>query len=116
VRRGERVFPSIIVSANDDQLVTRAEVPGMKLDDFDISVSNDVLTIQGTRATGQGLEGGRYHRRERTTGDFSRTVRLPADVDGDRAEASYVAGVLVISLPLREPVGPKQVPVRVVGE
>jgi HSP20 family protein len=116
MRRGRHVFPSIIVSANDDRLVTRAEVPGMKLDDFEISVSDDILTIQGTRSADQGLAGGRYHRRERTMGDFSRTVRLPADVDGDKAEASYVAGVLVISLPLREPVGPQQVPVRVAGE
>jgi HSP20 family protein len=112
-RRGARVFPSIIISATDEQLIVRAEVPGMKLDDFDISVSGDTLTIQGTRLTGQGLEGGWYHRRERESGSFSRAVRLPAAVDGDLAEASYVTGVLSVSLPLREPAKPKEIKVRV---
>jgi HSP20 family protein len=60
------------------------------------------------------MEGGWYHRRERESGEFSRTVRLPAAVDGDRAEATYVAGVLTIALPLMEPAKPKEIPVRVI--
>jgi HSP20 family protein len=86
----------------------------MKLEDFEISVSGDTLTLQGTRLTGGELEGGWYHRRERESGGFNRAVRLPADVDGDRAEATYVAGVLTISLPLRAAAKPQQIPVRVV--
>jgi HSP20 family protein len=113
-RRGTRVFPSIIISATDEALLVRAEVPGMKLEDFQISVSGDTLTLQGSRLTGGELEGGWYHRRERESGGFSRAVRLPADVDGDRAEATYVAGVLTISLPLKAAAKPKQIPVRVV--
>jgi HSP20 family protein len=109
-----RVFPSIIISATNKDLVVRAEVPGMELEDFDISISADVLTVQGARVTGEGLEGGWYHRRERESGGFSRAVRLPAAVDGDRAEATYVAGVLTISLPLREEAKPKEVSVKVV--
>jgi HSP20 family protein len=109
-----RVFPSIIISATSQDLLVRAEVPGMALEDFDISISGDVLTVQGARLTGEGLEGGWYHRRERESGGFSRAVRLPAAVDGDRAEATYVAGVLAISLPLREEAKPKEVAVKVV--
>jgi HSP20 family protein len=108
-----RVFPSIIISATSENLLVRAEVPGMELEDFDISISGDVLTVQGARMTGEGLEGGWYHRRERESGGFSRAVRLPAAVDGERAEATYVAGVLTISLPLREAAKPKEVPVKV---
>jgi len=108
------VFPSIILSASDDNLVVRAEVPGMNLEDFEIGVSGDVLTIQGSRATGQNLEGGWYHRRERESGGFSRALRLPAEVDGNKAEATYVAGVLTVSLPLKQAAKPRQVPVRVV--
>jgi HSP20 family protein len=111
--RGTRVFPSIIISSRAEELVVRCEVPGMKLEDFDISVSGDTLTVQGTRTTGQEMQGGWYHRRERESGDFSRAVRLPAAVDGDRAEATYVAGVLTITLPLEEPAKPKEIPVRV---
>jgi HSP20 family protein len=113
-RRQGRIFPSIIISATDDRLVLRAEIPGMKLDDFDITVSSDTLTVQGTRTTGEELAGGWYHRRERRSGAFSRAVRLPAEVDGDRAEASYLAGVLAISLPLKEPAKPQEIPVQVV--
>jgi len=109
-KRGTRIFPSIIISASDDKLVVRAEVPGMKMEDFAISVSGDTLTIEGTRLTGEDLEGGWYHRRERESGGFSRAVRLPAEVAGDKAEATYVAGVLTISLPLRQAAKPRHVP------
>ena len=101
-RRGTRIFPSIIISTADEKLLVRAEVPGMKLEDFEISVSGDTLTIQGTRLTGEELESGWYHRRERESGNFSRAVRLPAGVDGGKADATYVAGVLTITLPLKE--------------
>ena len=114
-RGGSRAFPSIIISADDQRLVIRAEVPGMRLDDFRLTVSGDLLTIHGTRQTGQELDGGWYHRRERETGDFSRSVRLPANVDGEQAEASYTAGVLTITLPLVEPAKPRHVPVKVTG-
>jgi HSP20 family protein len=113
-QRGARVLPSFIISTAEDNLVVRAEVPGMKLEDLSITVSGDTLTVQGIRATGQGLEGGWYHRRERESGGFRRAVRLPAAVDGERAEATYVAGVLSVSLPLKEAAKPRQIPVKVV--
>jgi HSP20 family protein len=86
----------------------------MKLEDFDISVSDDTLTVQGSRITGEELEGGWYHRRERESGGFSRAIRLAAEVDGDRAEATYVAGVLTVSLPLKRAAKPREIPVKVV--
>lgn len=113
-RRGRRVFPAIIVSATDEKLAVRAEVPGMKLEDFEISVSDDTLTIQGSRRTGEELEGGWYHRRERESGGFSRAIRLAAEVDGDKAEATYMAGVLTVSLPLKKAAKPREIPVKVV--
>jgi HSP20 family protein len=113
-RRGRRVFPAIIISATDEKLLVRAEVPGMKLEDLNISVSDDTLTLEGLRSTGEQLEGGWYHRRERESGGFSRAVRLAAEVEGDKAEATYVAGVLTISLPLKKAAKPRQIPVKVV--
>jgi HSP20 family protein len=110
---GRRVFPSIIVSATDDQLIVRCEVPGMNLDDFDIRMAGDSLVIEGSRLTGEELQGGWYHRRERESGGFSRAVRLPAEVDGDQADASYVAGILTVTLPLKKAAKPRQVPVKV---
>jgi HSP20 family protein len=85
----------------------------MDLEDFDISVSGDTLTVQGTRLTGEGLENGWYHRRERDSGSFSRAVRLPAEVDGNQAEATYIAGVLAVSLPLKGVAKPKEIQVKV---
>ena len=113
-RRRSRIFPSIIISTTDEDLLVRAEVPGMKLDDFDISVSGDTLTVEGQRVTDAGLEDGRYHRRERERGRFSRAIRLPTEVDGEKAEATYVSGVLTITLPLKKPAKPQQIPVNVV--
>lgn len=113
-RQGNRVFPAIIISATDEKLVVRAEVPGMKLEDFELSVSDDMLTVQGTRSTGEQLEGGWYHRRERESGGFSRAIRLAAEVEGDKAEATYVAGVLTVSLPLKKAAKPREIPVKVV--
>lgn len=113
-RRGARIFPSIIISAASEKLVVRTEVPGMALEDFDISVSGDILTVQGSRLTGEGLEGGWYHRRERESGGFNRAIRLPVEADGDKAEASYKAGVLTIHLPLKQEAKPKEIPVKVV--
>ena len=113
-RRGARVFPSIIISATDKELYVRAEVPGMELGDFDIRVSGDILTLQGSRTTGELMEGGWYHRRERESGSFSRAIRLPAEVEGDKAEASYEAGVLIVSLPLKQAAKPVEITVQVV--
>ena len=86
----------------------------MSLDDFDVRTVGDSLVIEGSRLTGEGLESGWYHRRERESGGFSRAVRLPADVDGDRADASYLAGILTVTLPLKQAAKPTQVPVKVV--
>jgi HSP20 family protein len=86
----------------------------MKLDGFDISVSGDTLTVEGHRVTDTDLEGGWYHRRERERGRFSRAIRLPAEVDGEKAEATYVSGVLTIILPLKKPAKPQQISVGVV--
>jgi HSP20 family protein len=113
-RQGRRVFPAIIISATNDKLLVRTEVPGMDPEDLHISVSDDTLTVQGSRTTGEQLEGGWYHRRERESGGFSRAVRLAAEVDGDKAEATYVAGVLTISLPLKKAAKPREIPVKVV--
>jgi HSP20 family protein len=85
----------------------------MDPDGFDISVSGDTLTVRGTRTTGKGLQNGWYHRRERDSGSFSRAIRLPAEVDGNQAEATYIAGMLAVSLPLKGVAKPKEIQVRV---
>lgn len=86
------------------------ELPGMKKDDFDISLNDNVLTISGERRATHGKkENGRtYHRVESRFGQFSRSLPLPNVADFDKIEAHYENGVLAITIPkLKEKAGRK---------
>ena len=96
----------------DEKLVVRAEVPGMKLEEFEISVSDDTLTVQGSRRTGDELEGGWYHRREREAGKFSRVITVPSQVDTSKVEAHSENGILTVVLPKAESAKPKQITIK----
>lgn len=94
-----------------DALVVKASVPGVKPEDVDITVQNNVLTIQGeTREEREAAEG-RYHRRERRYGSFRRSVALPVDVNADAADARFEDGVLTITLPKTEQARAKRIPI-----
>jgi HSP20 family protein len=99
--RGEWA-PSLDVSETKDNVVVKAEVPGMEPKDIDISLTNDVLTIKGTREQEKEEKEENYHRIERSYGSFSRSVRLPREVHSDKIKASYKNGVLKITLPKSE--------------
>jgi HSP20 family protein len=91
--------PSVDVSETKDALLVKAEVPGMNAKDIDISLSNDVLTIKGKKEQEKEEEGENYHRIERSYGSFTRSIRLPREVQSDKIKASYMNGVLTINLP-----------------
>jgi HSP20 family protein len=86
------------VSDSADQIVVRAEVPGVDPKDFDISVSGDVLAICGEKREQSEERRGNVYRSERRFGSFRRSVRLPESVDADKIEAEYDKGVLTIRL------------------
>lgn len=92
-------FPPIIVSASGDNVIVRAEIPGIKVNDMDVQVVNDVLTIKGERKTSIEVSKMTYLRRERPYGTFARAIVLPERVDAEKVTASYKNGVLVITLP-----------------
>ncbi len=92
----ELVFPPIIISEARNSYLVRAEIPGLKLADLDISLSGNSLTIKGERKEEKPRA---YHRQERDSGAFSRMVGLPGPVDGDRSQASYAKGILMVALP-----------------
>ncbi|MEX2113038.1 MAG: Hsp20/alpha crystallin family protein [Pirellulales bacterium] len=107
---GPRSFPALNVWEFGDHLYAEAELPGMSSDDIDVSVVGGDLTIRGHR--GEQLEdGSSYHRRERGTGEFTRVLRLPIEVDADRVEASLKDGVLLVKLPKAESAKPKKIKV-----
>lgn len=95
----DRPMPRVDVIDSDENVEVMAELPGVKKEELDISVSDNTLTIRGSTSHEETKEQGEYHRREIRRGEFSRTVVLPAPVNGDQAKASFENGVLKISLP-----------------
>jgi len=106
------VFPLMNVTEDPDNYYMRAELPGIKADELNISVTGTSLTIAGERAIPAENEKARYHRREREAGKFSRVTSLPSQVDTSKAEARCVDGVLTVVLPKAEVVKPKQISVK----
>ena len=84
------------VSVDDGDIVVSLEAPGVKIDDVDITLTGDTLVVKGTKKPD--CEG-KYHRRERFSGRFSRTVHVPSRVDRDAIRAKLVDGILSITLP-----------------
>ena len=90
------------VVEQEDELLVRASIPGVKVDDIDVSIENRVLTIKAeTKTEAEHQEGG-YLVRERRSGSFLRSLRLPESVDADKAKTSYNDGVLTVNLPKAE--------------
>jgi HSP20 family protein len=106
------VFPAVNITHDADNFYVRAELPGVKADQFRLSVEGNKLTLAGARETGTNGGGVSYHRRERFGGSFDRTIVLPADFDGARVEARYVDGILMITLPIAAKARPRQVSVQ----
>jgi HSP20 family protein len=93
------------------EIVLKAEVPGLKREDINLTVENSTLTLKGERRREDGVKDERYHRIERTYGAFSRSFTLPNTVDGTRVRAEYRDGVLTVTLPLCEEARPRQIQV-----
>lgn len=106
------VFPALNVWEENEVFHVEAEVPGLNLEDLDISVKDDELTIKGERKASR-EEGAAYHRRERSFGQFERTHKLPASVDATKVEARLKDGVLRITLPKAEAAKARKISVRV---
>ena len=106
-------IPAIDVFEKEDKFVVKAELPGMREDDIDVSVVADTLTIKGEKKTEAEVKEDDYYHCERSYGSFFRTVALPSHVDAKKIEASYEEGVLEITLPKVPEVKPKKVPVTV---
>jgi HSP20 family protein len=92
-------IPSIDVSENDGHITVRAEMPGLEAKDIDINVSGDLLTLKGDKKEEKEEKEARYHFKESYAGTFQRVVRLPAEVQSDKANAKFKNGVLDIVLP-----------------
>lgn len=94
--------PSVDIYENKDNIVLEAELPGMKQEDFDLSIENNVITLRGERKFEKTDETDNYHRVERSYGSFTRSFTLPQTVSAEGATAEYNNGVLRVMLPKKE--------------
>jgi HSP20 family protein len=94
--------PSVDIYENKDQIVLEAELPGMKQEDFELTVENSVITLRGERRFEKFDDADNYHRVERSYGAFTRSFTLPHTVSAEGATAEYQNGVLRVTLPKRE--------------
>jgi HSP20 family protein len=95
----EGKMPKVDVIERDDEVVVKAELPGVDKKDLDVSVTENSVTIKGTTSHEEKEEKGDYYRSEISRGAYARTVSLPAYVDADKAKASFKDGVLELKLP-----------------
>ena len=92
-------YPSIDVREDDENLVVKADIPGIDPDSIDVSISEGVLTIQGERSSEEEKQEGQTHLIERRFGSFRRSFTLPSQVDVEKIDATHENGVLTIKLP-----------------
>lgn len=92
-------LPPVDVLDRPDEIVVRAQVPGINKEDLEVSLDGSTVTIRGTTRRDEEREEGQYHRREISTGSFYRTLSLPAQVDDAQTRATFKEGVLELVLP-----------------
>jgi HSP20 family protein len=100
------------IAESENEYVVKASLPGIHLNDLEITYANNTLTIKGEIQEEQELEEARYHLRERSYGSFARSITLPAGVESDKIEANYAAGVLTLRLPKAEEIKPKRIAIK----
>jgi HSP20 family protein len=94
--------PSLDVSETAETVQVRMDVPGIEAKDIDIEITGNMLHVSGERKEEKEEKGKTWHRIERKTGSFARSVTLPSAVKEDKVEAAYKDGVLTITLPKTE--------------
>jgi len=110
---GDGWTPAIELLEKEDKFIVKADLPGMKREDIDVSVADDTLTIKGERKAEHEVKEEEYYCSERCYGSFFRSIPLPTAVDREHIEATYDNGVLEVTLPKAAEVKPKKVEISV---
>lgn len=105
-------FPFVNLFISGEDAVITTELPGIKPNDVEITVSGKTLTLKGSRISEDIGDNEAYHRRERWSGQFSKTVDLPFNVEVDKVNARYSKGILYITLPRAESEKPKKIEIK----
>ena len=109
---GGRV-PAIDVYEEGDNIIVKAEIPGVKKEDISVSLNGDILTISGKSQEEKEVKKENFYRKEIRSGTFSRSLTLPAQIDKDKVKASYKDGVLQLTLPKSPEEKKKEVKIKV---
>jgi len=104
--------PAVDLSETEDEVVVRAEVPGLDSKDLEVSIAGNVLTLSGQKKEEHEEKARGFYRSERRAGGFRRSVQLPSWVDANQASAEYENGILTVHLKKDEKARPKKVPVK----
>jgi HSP20 family protein len=105
--------PPVDIFETEDELVLKADVPDIRVEEIDVRVENGTLTIKGERKFEDQYEEKGYHRIERSYGIFVRSFAVPATINTEGVKADYRNGVLTVTLPKKEAAKPRQVKVEV---
>ncbi|HEU5125930.1 MAG TPA: Hsp20/alpha crystallin family protein [Verrucomicrobiae bacterium] len=104
--------PALDLHEDKDNFVVKAELPGLKKEDIDISLHDGSLSISGERKSEEKFADAEVYRSERFVGRFQRTIALPSAVANDQVKAQYKDGILTVTLPKTEEAKPKQISVQ----
>ena len=108
--------PAVDIYETANELVLKADLPDVKMEEIDIRMENGTLALKGERKFENEEQRKGYHRVERSYGSFARYFTLPDTVEADKVHADYANGVLTITLPKKEVAKPRQVKVQVNGK
>ncbi|MGL4649277.1 MAG: Hsp20/alpha crystallin family protein [Caldilineaceae bacterium] len=111
-RAGEGMALALDVAEEDDTYIVKASLPGVKPEEIDVTLADNVLTIRGELKADEEIKDERYHVRERRWGTYMRSVTLPAPVNQEQIDANFEHGVLTLRLPKSEAVKPRRINVR----
>lgn len=113
LRELEGISPSVDMYDEKEEIVVKAEVPGIEKENINISISDNMLTIKGETKKEEEVKEEDYYYAERSTGSFSRILSLPTKVQADKIKASFKDGILEIRLPKSEEAKPKEIKIDV---
>jgi HSP20 family protein len=105
--------PAVDIFETENELLLKADLPGVEMKDIDIQLENGTLTLRGERKYEHETKEGGFHRIERSYGSFARLFTLPETVNFEDVKAEFKNGVLTVKLPKKEVAKPKQIKVEV---
>jgi HSP20 family protein len=110
-RSNDRWLPAVDILEKEGNLILRAEIPGVEEKDIDLKLEGNVLTLKGEKKLQDEHERNDFHRMESFYGSFTRSFTLPETVDRDHIKAEFKNGILMITVPQKPEVKPREIPV-----